>query len=424
MATTSAILSGLYKEVYADTIYSLIPDIAKVAKSVPFEKKKKLGDKYHQPVVLTAEQGFTYSNQPTAFALNPNVPMSTQDAQIKGSQIAVRYRISQEAASRSVGGGRGDKAAFREATQLQYENVMESFGKRMEIELFYGDTILATASARANTSATVTTLTIPEADWGVGIWTGMENALFNMYNGSSLISSGADAIFQLTAVDLENRTLAFTGTTTGTTALQAVAATDIDVWFLGSYGQQMAGLKRIFTNAGTLFNINAATYNLWKTPNKTFGGVGALTFQRIIESLVLPVGRGLTGDVTAYVSPLVWSQLATDLAALRVVDQTYSSAKINVGTQEIVYYYQGGAVKIVSHLVVKSGDVFVMRSKDFKRIGSTDITSTVPGGIKGATTDMFYMLPDNMGYESRMYTDQALFCEKPAHQLYITGFTL
>lgn len=423
MATTSAVLSGLYKEVYADTIYSLIPDIAKLAKSVPFQKKKKIGKKYHQPVVVTAEQGFTYSNQRTAFALNPSVSMSTQDAEVDGSQIAVEYTISQEAAIRSMGSGNGDKAAFREATQLQYENVMESFGKRLEIELFYAGTPLATAASKTNTSATKTTYVIPEADWAAGIWAGMENAFFHMYDGASLISSGTDAEFQLTKVDLETRSLEFTGSSAGTTTLQSKTATDVDIWFLGSYGEQMAGLKKIFTNTGALFNINAGTYNLWKTPNKTYSS-GALTFQRILESLVLSVQRGLTGDVTAYVSPLVWSQLATDLAALRMLDQSYSTAKINVGTQEITYYYQGGAVKIVSHLVVKSGDVFVTKPKDLKRFGSTDITSAIPSGIKGANSDMFYMLQGQMGYGSRMYTDQAIFCEKPAHQLYITGFTV
>jgi hypothetical protein len=138
--------------------------------------------------------------------------------------------------------------------------------------------------------------------------------------------------------------------------------------------------------------------------------------------LIPAVGRGLSGAIEAYVSPTVWHSLATDLAALRTLDQSYSNSKIDVGTQEITYYYQGGAIKIISHLLVKNGDVFVIKPSDFCRIGATDITTGIPNGIKGATSDMFYMLPDNMGYESRMYCDQAMFCERPATQALITGF--
>ena len=206
--------------------------------------------------------------------------------------------------------------------------------------------------------------------------------------------------------------------------MQAVTATDIDLWLRGSYGNQMLGLKAIMNTSGSLFGIDNSVYNLWKTPVKDFGGSGALTFPRILEALIDPVGRGLSGAIESYVSPTVWQQLATDLAALRTLDSSYSNSKVDVGTQEITYFYQGGSIKVISHLLVKNGDVFVIKPTDFSRIGSTDITSAVPDGIKGKTSDMFYMLPDNMGYESRMYCDQALFCERPATQLNITGYAL
>jgi hypothetical protein len=423
--TTTSVLTGLYKEVYADTIYSLLPEVAKLTSKFPFKAKKKLGNQYHQPVILTAEQGFTYAGANAgAFALNAAISMSTQDAKLDSNQIAVRYRIDQEAAVKSVGAGKGDKAAFREATQLQYQNVMESFGKRLEWELLYGGSIVGTAASKVDFDGTTTILTFPSADWADGFWAGMENAAFNFYNAGTLISSGADAIFTVSAVNLVTRAVTFTGTSTGTTALQAVAATDIDAWLLGSKGNQMIGLKSMMTTSGVLWNINNSTYNLWKTPQTDFGGSGALTFPRILQALIPAVGRGLSGAVEAYVSPTVWQQLATDLAALRTLDSSYSNSKIDVGTQEITYFYQGGPIKIISHLLVKNGDVFVIKPTDFCRIGATDITTAVPDGIKGANSDMFYMLPDNMGYESRMYCDQAMFCEKPATQALITGFAL
>ena len=404
MSTTSAALAGNYKQVYGDDIYSLIPESSRFIKRVPFEQKKKLGDFYHQPVVLTAEQGFTYSTSQTAFALEGNTPMASADAQLRGAQIAVQYRISQEAASRAI----ESAAAFKDATLLQYENVMDSFGKRLEIASLYGQKTLATFSTQADTSATTTTMTVDVASWAIGIWAGMENATFNFYNGASLISSGADSIFTLTTVDLDARTLLFTGTSTGTTALQAVAAGSLQVYFNTAYAGAMSGIDAIITNTGTLFNISAATYALWKGNTKTLTS-GQLTLQRIINAMAAPVGRGLQGEVDVYVSPLTWSNLATDLAAMRMYDGSYSNAKLDNGTQSIEYYYQNGKMNVISHLFCKQGDCFVIPIKKFKRVGSTNITSVVPGK-KLVNDDMFLMLPSNMGYESRMYTDQAIFC--------------
>lgn len=418
MATTSSVLSGLYKQVYADNIYSLIPESNRIIKKVPFETKAKLGDKYHQPVVVSQEQGFTYASATSgAFTLLGNVPMATQDAQIQGTQIAAQYIISMEAVTRSVAGG---AAAFEDATNLQYENVMASFGKRLEIEVLYGSETLALVTSFANTSATVTTCTITDASWAIGIWAGMENAKFNFYNSGSLVSSGADSIFTLTAVSLTNKTLAFTGTATGTTALQATTAANLTLYFNGAKTNQMTGISQIIANTGTLFNISATTYNLWQANSLSLSS-GALTLQRIINATALPVGRGLEGEIDVYVCPQTWANLATDLAAQRMLDSSYSSAKIQNGTQSIEYFYQGGKMNVVSHLYLKAGDCFVLPTKQIKRIGSTDITSVLPGA-KTPTQDMFVMSSTTMGYESRMFSDQAVLIQKPAWALKISGF--
>ena len=54
-----------------------------------------------------------------------------------------------------------------------------------------------------------------------------------------------------------------------------------------------------------------------------------------------------------------------------------------------------------------------------KRIGSTDVTFNNPGmGNK-----FFRELTDNAGFELRVYSDQAVFIEKPAKATKITGLT-
>lgn len=420
MATTvQSDLGGLYKQVYADTILSLIPDVAKLTKRIEFKTKKKLGDYYHQPVVLAAEQGFTYSNTGGSFTLNSSVSMASKDAQVRGSQIAVRWRIAMDAVQRSIAGG---AAAFKDATIVQMENVMESFGKRLEIDLLYGqsDTGLATTSTATATSATTTTVVFTAATWSY-IWAGLEGAQFQFYDGTTLVSTGTDSIFTLTAVDIDNRSCLFTGTATGSTAL--AASTDGSTYvvfngvgFSGGTYENMAGIDRIITNTGTLFNISASTssgYSLWRGRSYSVGSI-PLTVGTIIKGVQGSVGRGLSGDMVVISSPETWGNLATDIAAMRMIDSSYSNAKIDNGTQNIEYYYQGGKMEIMSHLCCKQGEAFAIPIKKYNRIGSTEITTLTPGAENGDYGDMFYILPDNMGYESRMYTDQALFGDHPA----------
>jgi hypothetical protein len=40
-------------------------------------------------------------------------------------------------------------------------------------------------------------------------------------------------------------------------------ATDV-IWHKGAYGIEFAGVQAIMQNTGTLFNISAASYNLWQ----------------------------------------------------------------------------------------------------------------------------------------------------------------
>jgi hypothetical protein len=54
---------------------------------------------------------------------------------------------------------------------------------------------------------------------------------------------------------------------------------------------------------------------------------------------------------------------------------------------------------------------------EWSRIGSTDVTFKRPG--KG--DEFFRDLENSAGYELRAYSDQALFCAKPAVNVMITN---
>lgn len=53
-------LNGLFKEVYSERIKDLVPDGVSLYNDINFEESKKLGNTYHQPVILSQEHGKQY----------------------------------------------------------------------------------------------------------------------------------------------------------------------------------------------------------------------------------------------------------------------------------------------------------------------------------------------------------------------------
>lgn len=419
--TTPAQLTGLFKEVYADDLENLVPEQAKVMRLVPFvPSDKETGNLYHQPVIVTQEQGVTYAGpEDGAFDLLDPVAMNTQDAQVQGSQVLLRSALSYNAAAKAS----NSKKAFVKATELIVENMMESIVKRLEISFLYGTKgIGATVAAGVTAdSSTLTTLTFDVAQWAGGIWAGLENAQVNFYLTSDLtteVSSGADAIFTIVAIDPILYKVQVQGTTGGSTALVTAAAASLTPFFNGSFGNEMSGLYAIFTNTGTLFNIDASDYNLWRSNAVALSG--SLTQGKINNLIALACARGLDEDVVCLVSPTCWAGLQADQAALRMYDQSYSGKKAENGSENICYYSQNGKIEVISHSYVKNSNCFIFPPKRCKRIGAQDVSFKTPG----MGEDIFLQLTNKAGFELRTYTDQAIFVEAPARCVLGYGFSV
>ncbi len=413
---TPSTLSGLFKEVYGDEVMTLVPEAAKIIKIVPFvPRDKEIGNKYHQPVILSHEQGFTYAAYNAgAFALNNSIALAMQDAQVSSSQILLRTAISYDAAARAS----TSKKAFVKATELIVENMVESMSKRVEIACLYGGAGLATLASSVNTDATHTVLQVTTASWATGIWAGSEGAQLDLYDLT--VQKTANAALVITAVDIANRKLTVSGHATDITAIDSdLAGSGAGVsklfWY-GAYGNEMSGLDTIITNAGTLFNISAATYALW-AGNSYSAASGALTMGKLLSAVALAVQRGLNEDVTVLLNPNTWTNVMSDIAALRRLDGSYSKKKLENGSEGIEFYSVNGKLEIQSHNIVKEGEAFVFPQKKCMRIGAQEMSFKTPGREE----EIFLQLPNNAGYELRNYTDQAIFLETPARAVKITA---
>ncbi len=401
MATTNTTetLNGFFKEVYAKKIENLIPDGVKLLNEIPFAgREKQNGNFYHQPVTLSHEHGVTFAGTDAgAFALNSAIAGGTEDAQVKGSQLVLRSALSYDAASRSVGGG---QKAFEDATKYLVQNMMKSVSKKLEIELLYGQMGYGTVASVAGNVVTITT-----AEWAPGIWAGSKGMPIEIRSSAGVIRG--EAVVQSASLSARSITL--------NVMPAGVVSTDV-IWHKSAYGNEFAGIHKILSNTGTLFNIDASTHDLWKG-NSSSAGSAALSFAKIQDAVAKAVEKGLESDVKIFVNVNAWNDLLTEQAALRQYDSSYRSSEAENGAKSIKFHGQNGMIEIVPSIYVKEGYAYVLSMEEWFRPGSSEVTFKRPG--KG--DEFFRDLENNAGYELRLYADMALFCMYPGHNTLISA---
>ena len=419
-------LNGLYKQVYPNGIVDLIPEFAIVYEKVKLvPPAERAGGLYVQPVIVQLEQGYTYMAANESLPLNASSSMVMQPAQLLGNQGALLAQMTTEAAERAQSKG---ASAFDSATRLQMSNVIQSHTKRVELSCLYGQTNNGIVDSSVNSSATVTVLTFTQPSWADATFAGMTGAsvsLFKTTNGDLL---NTNAALIITAVDTANKALTVSGNATDIAA--------VDTWIGGAGGQQaalnffgarltgniykeMAGIDKILTNTGSLFNIDAATYDLWKSG--TYAVSGVLTQGKLNAAVAVAVGRGLMGEVDLLINPKVWASLQTDQAALRMYDSSYKSSEAENGVQKLTFHSQNGMINVWSHPFVKEGDGFLVPLVDCVRPGTSDITFDIPGQAKG---NIFTQLANYIDFFYKSYSNFAFLINYPAHCVKLTGITL
>lgn len=418
--------SGLFKDVFADKLSDVVPSFALLQDDIPFINAKRTGELFSQPILVQRSHGATYlANAAGNTTLNPVLASKTVEAQIKGSQIVMRDAIDYEAAFSSE----GDQAAFTPAMKLTVEALWESSHHRVEADLLYGQDSNGLGTVNGAPAANV--ITIDTAQFAEGLWTGMEGAELEIF-ASTLTTKrtgvGSDSVgsgfYTITAVDLDNGTITVDDD-------QNVA--DNDVIFFRSQRttsafNTMAGLHKWLTNTGTLANVSASTYNLWK-PVSLSAGNAAFSFDLVLQGCARVSMRGAMGTMCCYCHPLAWANAMTDLSA--TVRRNHKDIKEYViGAESISFYTGTGHVLIKAHPMVKPGFAYTIPvggegsdNGSYKRIGATDVTFVTQQGRGSKTggTSYFEKLPNTNAVEVQTYSHQALYTPKPARGFIITS---
>lgn len=419
--TASADLTGLYKEAYPEGIVNLIPKSSIVQRNVKFRSgAEKVGNKYHIPLVLSPEQGVTYGIK----TLVGPQSMEMGDAQLQGSSVTIQGALDYDAAARSVG-----KNSFDEATSLQMNVMIEQGSKRIEVATLYGQspTGLGLIASTGTTTTTTTTLVLSEVQWS-GIWSGSKKALLDVVAVTGGAVANSVGPLTVSTVNFSTFSIVVSGASADITAVNAavVASGGAIIRYSGatdSSGNQfeMAGLDRIMTNTGVLFNVDAATNELWKTTQVTVGT--PLSFDIVGEGVAIAQqAGGLDEEATLLISPTRWRKLNSDLAANRRYDSSYKKADGELGNQGITYWAETGEIQVLPHPFVKNGDGFLVPFKRVRRVGAQEISFNTPA--MGSEGTIFLQSQTFPGYEYRLYGNEALIIDSPAKCVKFNNVTL
>lgn len=412
MADVAESLNVLAKEVFGDAgVPDLVPNGVVLQKEIPFDKADALGLKFAQTVRLAYPNGFTNAKgDGTAgvFAFNNAQPGSQARAEVLGYQTLLRDQMSYEDAAKLTKGG---KQSFAAGIPFFMEGLQKSMRKRLEAMFLHGGQGIGSISGTPSTSGSNKVITVTTAQWAPFIWAGNENMEIDAYNSSSLVNTNAP--LKVVASDPVARTVTVSGNATDLGNL----ANGYTLYYRGNYGVEMTGIHGILNNTGSLFNIDASVYSLWKSTQYAPTS-GALSFQKVKKAIALAVSKGLDEDCMLLVHPSTWDDLNSDIAALRRTDSK-DVAKVDIGSEKIVYHSQNGACEVVASGYVKEGFAYgICNPKAYwKRIGAADVTFNVPG----AGEEMFLNLPSAAGVEYRAYTHQAILSLAPAKQFIISN---
>jgi hypothetical protein len=410
-------LNGWFKDQYADAPVEAIPAQFKLQENVPFGTVLAQGNKYHVPLVLQYPSGVTYAGTSAgAFALNQAVAGATVDATVQGTQILLREAIDYESAKLAS----SSKVAFGQVTSRVVKSMLMTMRKRLEIEFLYGQMGIGTVSSATNVANSV--ITFQTAEWAAGIWAGSKGAQLEFWNSANTVLKGYATVV---SVSLSARTVTVDQNVTLFTS--AVGNNDL-VYFKGAQGNECAGVHKILTNAGTLFGVSAATYELW-AGSSFANGSAALTFTSLSKVMNAMYEKGCENDVVGLISHKAFTNLMNG-ASITVsttaqsplsqtrMNESGGSGSLSVGYNKISYAEQNGTVTLVPSTYVKEAYAYLLSKKDWMRIGATDVTFQLPDSDG---KEFVRPMSDNAGFELRAWSHQAPFCQLPGRSGIITA---
>ena len=421
----------LFKKVYGSD-HDLVPDDQPIAKEIPWSDDKRVGDTYTEAVILGSEVGISLGGTgQEAFQIGAAIAGAVRQTEVKPYVSILPSILPFATISRSI----GDEQAFMNATKFITKNNLKSHNRFLEIFRLYGQSdgglgyvSYATATYRgvaltngggavggvtftAGVNTTSKHVMFQPGTFAAGHWVGMRGVKVNQVATATglIVASGkltsVDAKYGIVGVDF--------------TPIAATSATSHKLVFdKMEDSQEMIGIEKILRTSGTLFGINNSQFELFRGGYKDMAGK-KLTLKALNEIIADGVNAsGMDGDLLVLVNPRTWGTMASDEAAFRKYDASYSAERAKNGFKDIEFYTQTGLMRIKAHRGMKEGDALIMKTDSWSRSGSSELGFKVPG-MPGQ--DLIKELDTQAGFQFKSFADQYIFCHAPSQNIWING---
>lgn len=481
-------LLGVFKDAWKDGVVNTYAGDVPLLASTRFEPAAEVGGTYHVPTRLSLAGGFTFAPSSSSSGevlpgaggrtfVGPNASVIL-DAQVLGYQFFGRGRVTYEALARSAANldttSKDGKKAAENALRSELDGMSLGGLKKLEALMLHGQRGLGqveflsdvVATSYQGTSGFAIDLGITAGTWIEALFLASERHGFSLFANSAGVPTGAalntatNSIWDgqsqtglaLIAV-MPSATLAnYTGTANdgtrvirlwsssgtgggagvgiiGGIAYNSISGQSVHVGFesagsAASGFNEFAGFGVMASNTGTLFNINAATYSMWRGNLNSTGGVVKLP--EIIRAAARSINAGAKGKrMRAVVPTELFAQLGNDEAALR----RYSGREATGvgGMQNIECYLPlGGVLEVMGHPLQKAGEVLIYPPEGTMRVGSMDVDFVAGEGRTGVTRNaekLMLEVADLPAREVRTYANFAAYAECPKHMTLMTGVT-
>ena len=397
MATTNTptTLVSRLKEIYPEGPSNLIPNSTELQKRLKFRNDIGHGEHIRFDVQLTHEHGFSVGQG--SITLAGAIAQETAKATVEGYSVILQSRVSYDLVTRA----KTDKRAFAQFNSSKFIPMVDSFQKRCEIyNMGYGRRSLGKVSG--NSSGV---LTISDDTWCAALWAGAKGTTLEAFTD---VAAGTqhDGTLTISAVDISAKTVTVTGTST------SVVADDL-LFYKDHAATGPYGLMDIANNTGTLYNISATTYELWKSQTYNVG-TSAVTLGKILEAAGQAAEFGAE-DLTCLMPIKAFQGLVSDESALREYGANYSPSEGKNGFEKLTFHGANGSIEVVPYRFIKDGEALLFPEKWTYRCGSSDVTNRI-----AKDGDIMFDLESTSDKEMRMFTDFTVFCERPAHMVLMT----
>lgn len=401
MATTNTptTLVSRLKEVYPEGPTVLVPSGNELfGKRLEFRKDLENGKKTVFDVQLSGEQGFTVGTGEVT--LNGAVAQTTASAEVTGVSVILQSNVSYDLISRA----KTSKQAFVSFNNTKFIPSAESYRTRGELlAMGYGRQGLGVLSADDDGAGG---LTISAGSWCSAMWLTLIGATLQAFTAKTG-GSQHDGDIVVSAVDIANKKITVTGTST------SLATGDI-LFLKGHRTVAPIGIMDIALNTGTLYNISAATYDLWKA-NAYDVGTGAVTLGKISVASALSADKGCNEKLTCLVPNKAFQAMVNDQAALREYGANYNPAKAETGFESIVFHGATGKIEIVPYMFSKEGEFVMFPERYTYLLGSEEMTTQL-----AKDGDIMFDLESTGAKQMRWFGDWTVFCERPGFITYGT----